>query len=161
MIPPPTSDYHDFVFREGKLVGEFEAMYQHSTSVPWHQDEQKDWIDVRLSVQMLADLGPFEEFHDFGCGLGHHLKLMQDSVGETNCRGFGYDVSKTACLKAAALFPENRFIELDLMQEVLHASRPQVRARRLFLIRGSLWYLFPQIKRVVSNLRSFMNSGET
>ena len=25
-----SKDYHDYVFRDGKLVGEFEAMYRHS-----------------------------------------------------------------------------------------------------------------------------------
>ena len=33
-----STDYHDFVFQEGKLVGEFEQMYRKSAQVPWHQD---------------------------------------------------------------------------------------------------------------------------
>ena len=36
-----SKDYHDYVFRDGKLVGEFEAIYQNSEGVPWHQDEQE------------------------------------------------------------------------------------------------------------------------
>ena len=97
MTVPPSPDYHDYVFRDGKLLGHFEAMYQNSTTIPCHQDEQGEWIDVRLTRQLLADLGSYDELHDFGCGLGHHLKLMQDAVGGPNSRGFGYDVSKSAC----------------------------------------------------------------
>lgn len=36
-----STDYHDYVIKEGKLIGEFEQMYQKSDGVPWHQNEQK------------------------------------------------------------------------------------------------------------------------
>lgn len=49
-----STDYHDYVFRDGKLVGEFEDMYKNSSKVPWHQDEQANWIDVRLTREILS-----------------------------------------------------------------------------------------------------------
>jgi hypothetical protein len=49
-----STDYHDYVFRDGKLVGEFEEMYLNSATTPWHQDEQENWIDVRLTKEMLC-----------------------------------------------------------------------------------------------------------
>jgi hypothetical protein len=37
-----SKDYHDYVIKGGVLVREFEQMYQNSTNIPWHQDEQAD-----------------------------------------------------------------------------------------------------------------------
>jgi hypothetical protein len=85
--------YHDYVFRNGKLVGEFEEMYRNSATTPWHQDEQENWIDVRLTKQMLRDLGRFDAIHDFGCGNGHYLNLIVEHSLATNGKSYGYDIS--------------------------------------------------------------------
>ena len=34
-----SKDYHDYVFKDGRLVGDFEKMYRHSAEVPWNQDK--------------------------------------------------------------------------------------------------------------------------
>jgi len=35
------TDYHDdYVFKDGKLVGDFEGMCRHSSDIPWRQDAQ-------------------------------------------------------------------------------------------------------------------------
>ena len=52
-------------------MAEFEEMYRNSSAMPWFQDEQGNWIDVRLTKEMLRDLGKFDEIHDFGCGTGY------------------------------------------------------------------------------------------
>jgi hypothetical protein len=105
-----STDYHDYVFREGKLVGEFEEMYRNSATTPWHQDEQEHWIDVRLTKKILQDLGRFQQIHDFGCGTGDYLDLMAKHSLTTNGKSYGYDVSATACEKAVS------FSVLDLTQ---------------------------------------------
>lgn len=60
-VPEFSKNYHDYVFRDGELVGEFEAMYRHSEDVPWHQDEQDDWMDVRRTVDLLRIPGPLKK----------------------------------------------------------------------------------------------------
>lgn len=107
-------DYHDYVFREGKLVGEFEEMYRNSATTPWHQDEQENWIDVRLTKEILQDLGRFQQIHDFSCGTGHFLDLMAKQSLATNGKSYGYDVSATACEKATSFFPNSIISVLDL-----------------------------------------------
>ena len=125
-----STDYHDYVFRDGKLVGEFEEMYQRSATIPWHQDEQADWIDVRLTKELLSDIGLFDEIHDLGCGLGNYLGLMRERVGATVCQGFGYDISATACTKAKQQFPAFQFAQLDLTLALKPATRnPQPATR--------------------------------
>jgi hypothetical protein len=111
-----STDYHDYVFRKGKLVAEFEEMYRNSATVPWHQDEQEHWIDVRLTKEILQDMGRFDQIHDFGCGTGHYLDLMVKHSLATNGKSYGYDVSATACEKATGLFPHSSFSVLDLTQ---------------------------------------------
>lgn len=107
-------DYHYYVFREGKLIGDFEAMYRNSEEVPWHQDDQQSLIDVRLTREMLSDLKPFSEIHDLGCGLGHYLAILYDMLGSNPSKCFGYDISETACARARNEWPDFEFIQLDL-----------------------------------------------
>ena len=157
-----SKDYHDYVFRDGRLLGEFEAMYQHSDGVPWHQDDQANWVDVRLTVEMLKDLGPYDEIHDLGCGLGYYLALMHDRLGSKNCLAFGYDISTTACSKARTRFPAFKFGRLDITATagpVTALSTAQSDRQRLFIVRGTLWYVFPRIADVVRGIRSMMSKN--
>jgi hypothetical protein len=117
-----SNDYHDYVFCEGKLVGEFEEMYRNSASTPWHQDEQKHWIDVRLTKEVLQDLGLFHQIHDFDCGTGHYLNLIAKHSLAINRKSYGYDLSATACEKATSLFPQSSFSNLDLTQRATCAA---------------------------------------
>ena len=111
-----STDYHDYVFRNGELVGEFEEMYRNSTTTPWHQDEQENWIDLRITREILRNLGEFDEIHDFGCGTGHYLDLMVKNNLAINGKSYGYDVSATATVIAARNFPHSSFSVLDLTQ---------------------------------------------
>ena len=125
-------------------------MYRHCEQVPWHQDEQDDWIDVRLTVEILRDLGPFDEVHDLGCGLGDYLALMCGHVGVRSCRGFSYDISETACSRASVAFPQFSFRVLDMTGVPTNQCRnPRTKSHRLFIIRGTLWHVFPRIMQVV------------
>lgn len=155
-----STDYHDYVIRDGKLIGEFEAMYRNSVDIPWHQNQQDDWIDVRLTTQLLLDLAPFAEIHDLGCGLGYYLDLLRKSLGAQTCRGFGYDVSATACERARQLFPHFSFSALDLTSSPPDSRSERSEAKRLFAIRGTLWYVFPHIRNVVRLIRSRMHGGD-
>ncbi len=154
-----STDYHDYVFRDGKLVGEFEEMYRNSAATPWHQDEQQDWIDVRLTREILKDLGRFDQIHDFGCGTGHYLDLIVKHSLEANGKSYGYDVSVTACEKAASFFPRSSFSVLDLTQRVTVEEQGTIKNEqptRLFMVRGTLWYVFPKLATVIENIASRM-----
>lgn len=138
-------------------------MYRHSAVVPWHQDAQDDWIDVRLTVEMLRDVGPFEEIHDLGCGLGYYLALMHRHLGGAS-RAFGYDISPTACATAKNTFPAFTFQHLDVTAIIENASpisRPPTGAHRLFMMRAVLWYVFPRLRDVVRGVRSLIADGDT
>lgn len=150
-------NYHDYVIRDGKLIGEFEAMYQHASGVPWHQDEQDGWVDVRLTVEMIRDFAPFAEIHDLGCGLGYYLSLLRRHLGAKECRAYGYDISPTACAKARGLFPDFEFRILDLAADPpTPRDEPPASTPRLFVVRGTLWYVFPKLATVIKTVSSLM-----
>ncbi|MEN9862352.1 MAG: hypothetical protein RLZZ601_116 [Pseudomonadota bacterium] len=155
-----SKDYHDYVFRDGKLVAEFEAMYRHSEGIPWHQDEQKNWVDVRLTGEMLSDVGLFDEIYDLGCGLGNYLELMRSRVGNSGAKCFGYDISETACIKAKQQYPNFHFSVLDLTLPINQSLNQSINIRRLFIIRGTLWYVFPKLDIVIKTIRSMMCDGD-
>lgn len=152
-------DYHDYVIKDGKLVGEFEQMYQKATEIPWHQHEQKDWLDVRLTVDLLRSHGPFDYIHDFGSGLGYFLDILGKSVGAEGCELVGTDVSETAVGEARKLFPQANFFVFDLMQDPVAENIYEDASKALFCIRGTLWYVFPRIKNVVQNIASHVSPG--
>lgn len=156
----PSTDYHDYVFKNGRLVGQFEEMYRHSATVPWHQNTQADWIDVRLTKQFLTDVGPFDEIHDLGCGLGNYLDLIRHSAGTKNCRCQGYDISETACEKARIQFPHFTFTQFDLTTAEKIRAAPDQKGNRLFMLRGTLWYVVPKLEVVISNIRALMQPGD-
>ena len=141
-------------------MGEFEEMYRNSAVTPWHQDEQENWIDVRLAKEILQDLGRFHQIHDFGCGTGHYLDLMAKHSLATNGKSYGYDVSATACEKAANFFPNSSFSVLDLTQGTTNNEQRTTnneQPTRLFMIRGTLWYVFPKLTTVIENIANRMH----
>ena len=161
-----SDDYHHYVFREGKLVGDFEAMYRNSAIIPWHQDEQANWIDVRLAKEMIRDIGEeIAQIHDLGCGTGHYLDLIAQDFRAPGGSSFGYDISETACQKAAEIFPESKFSVLDLTKQTINCymstqAGSERQSTRLFTIRGTLWYVYPHLATVVDNIRNMMTSED-
>jgi len=159
-----STDYHDYVFRDGKLVGEFEEMYRNSAITPWHQDEQADWIDVRLTKELLKDLGKFDEIHDLGCGTGHYLNIMAQYCLSNNGRSYGYDISKTACERATKQFTSSTFRVTDFTVDISkyeHRSESEEgHCSRLFIIRGTLWYVIPKLQKVIKNLKNMISLGD-
>jgi hypothetical protein len=160
-----SNDYHDYVFRDGRLVGEFEEMYRNSSTLPWHQDEQANWMDVRLTKELIRDIGYLSEIHDLGCGTGHYLNLIAQEFSVPESRRYGYDIAETACKKAAEGFPGCTFSVLDLTAELGENNHSLIGAveppsDRLFMIRGTLWYVFPKLTTVIGNIRGMMTSRD-
>ena len=105
MSQPPSADYHDYVIKDGRLIARFDEMYAFSEDVPWHQDEQERWTDVRLTMDLLGEVAPFEHIGDIGCGLGFFLDTLCRSVGASDVAGSCFDVAEHACRRARRLFP--------------------------------------------------------
>ena len=144
-------DYNDYVIKDGKLVGEFEQMYANSATIPWHQNEQDNWIDVLLTIALLRAKKSFSRVVDYGCGTGHYLDILVRNLNIAH--GVGFDLSVTASKKAKKSFPNLTFRTADLMikdkdQFLIDA----IEGNTLHVIRGTLWYVFPKIEVVVNNI---------
>ena len=158
MVEIISDDYHDYVIKNGRLIAEFDQMYCKSRNVPWHQDEQENWLDVRLTIEFLKEYGPFNLISDFSSGYGYFLKQIAQYCGTSNVFLRGYDVSKTACTKGSLIFPDITFQQFDLMVEradyELEEKKREDETNALFVLRGTLWYVFPKINNVVRNISS-------
>ena len=117
MVKINSDDYHEYVIKDGKLVGEFDQMYRKSRNTPWNQDKQENWLDIRLTIEFLKGYGPFGLISDFGAGYGYFLNQIAQHFGTDKSVLCGYDVSKTACIKGSSLFPDIIFRQFDLMAE--------------------------------------------
>lgn len=141
-----STDYHDFVFRDGRLVGEFDQMYRKAAEVPWHQDRVAEQLDVRMAVESVRHLGPYGRVLEVGCGLGYFAEVLRRQLAPSSV--LGVDVSPAAVDRARALHPEVGFAVLDIGDP--GAALPGT--FDLVTIRGCFWYLFPRLEAVVANL---------
>jgi SAM-dependent methyltransferase len=148
-----STDYHDFVFRDGKLVGEFDQMYRNSADVPWHQDDAERRLDCRVAATVLQHHGPFDSVLEAGAGLGFFADLLWRALNPRSMTGT--DISPEAVRRARARFPHIAFEEMDLMTPGADAGRRY----DLVVIRGCFWYLFPKLDVAVANLTSLTARG--
>jgi len=135
-----SDDYRDYVYNKGKLIGEFEDMYKNSKDIPWHQDKQDGWLDIKLTKDLLKSYGPFDYICDFGCGLGYYLNLINTGVGGKGCQLTGYDISQTCCVKGRKIFTDIKFSAFDLSSQDKELVREECEGKRLHLTRGVLLY---------------------
>ncbi len=152
-----SDDYHDFVFKNGKLIGEFEQMYQKSKNIPWHQDKHAARLEHKITLAIASTVSPFDEICDIGCGLGYFLDALK-MLGTDDCKLTGFDVSQTAIKRAKEIFPDFNFKVIDVTEShktfKTKVSKGQniTRHRRLTAIRGIFWYVFPHMDNVIRNI---------
>ena len=72
--------YQDYVINDGKLVGEFEAMYQDFED-PWDQSFREDAVLSKRLVEKILEIGDFEKPYEIGCGLGFFVEKMRIICG--------------------------------------------------------------------------------
>lgn len=147
----PSSDYHDYVIKDGKLIGEFDAMYRNADDIPWHQDETANAVFSDLDVAILNYFQRrfgFASLLEIGSGLGYFAeRLRQDLGGAVAVTGM--DVSETAVAKAATLFPEVRFECVDLLNDDMGG---RAGAFDLVMEKEVLWYVLADVERFFANM---------
>ena len=91
--------YQDYVIKDGKLVGEFETMYQDFDN-PWDQSFRENAVLSKSVVENILRINNFKRPYEIGCGLGYFVEKMRVICGSAG----GLDVSKTAIEKAKVKF---------------------------------------------------------
>ena len=102
--------YHDYVIKDGKLVGDWENLYRECGD-PWGQSDPKFIGSTArtMAVNWVRRINQISGYSvsacEVGCGFGHLTNILCQS-GIT-CRGI--DISATAIEKAGSLYPECEF----------------------------------------------------
>jgi len=113
----------------------------------------------------LKQYGLFDSIFDLGAGLGYFLDIIGRSCGSNQCSLHGYDISATACMKGKEIFPHINFRELNLVEDVgknftYNISSKEANSKRLFMLMGVLWYVFPKIENVVRSISRMSEIGD-
>ena len=89
-----SNDYHDYVIKDGRLVGEFENMYQNCDN-PWPESiEDMEANTASKRIKKLIDEYKIGSILSLGSGLGSHLNWLIE--GHENIKAEGVELSKTA-----------------------------------------------------------------
>lgn len=136
-------NYHKYIFKNGRLIGDFESMYSKSKIIPWHQDQEAEsWIGD-VAVNILKPFAPYGGALEIGCGLGYFANRVFPI-----CRSLtGLDASPTAVAQAKVLFPKIDFYVGDVTVDDF-----PYRGYDLVVVKDLLWYVFPKIDVVVRNI---------
>ncbi len=96
---PKYERYQDYVIRDGRLIGEFEQMYQDFDD-PWHQTVHEQFASEKaVGINLLSRLKANHGVHrvlELGCGFGHYSAR----IAAVGLEVIGVDVSATAIEKA-------------------------------------------------------------
>jgi SAM-dependent methyltransferase len=135
-----SDDYHDYVIRDGELIGRFEEMYENCDN-PWHQDEGGH-LKEQIALLMLRDAGrEYQSVLDLGCGKGRFTKLLIDAVGPE--LAMGTDISPTALSVASDRNRNVDFVAAEIPPiAVADNSYDLVVASEVF------WYVLPSLEAV-------------
>ncbi|MDP2904581.1 MAG: class I SAM-dependent methyltransferase [Methylovulum sp.] len=156
-----SDDYHDYVFKNGKLLGQFDDMYRHSKEVPWHQDKTANSLFVDLDIAILKHFLP--EFNirsicDLGCGLGYVSARLHSEisplVAELNITGI--DVSTEAAAQACLLHPHINFFGVNILHDDISSWE---RKFDLLYVKDVLWYVAQDAKLFFSKAKTLLKRG--
>lgn len=152
-----SSDYRDYVFKDGRFVGAFEEMYRHAGEVPWHQDRNAFGIFSDLDIAILKHFRRTHGFRsvcDLGCGLGYMSERIRAEVGAVEGAPLsvhGIDLSATAIEAARRRFPLASFEVADPLKSDLGHLAGRF---DLVFVKEVLWYVLEGIERFFEVLGS-------
>ena len=148
-------DYHDYVFKDGRLVGEFDAMYQNSDEVPWHQDESAFAFFSDITLTILKSVQA-PRILELGCGLGYFTRRIQQACESAEI--FGADISAKAIEDARRLHPGIEFFPVDILQpdSVAEALRRMQGPVDCMLSKEVLWYVTDHIADYVAGVKQLI-----
>ena len=140
-----SNDYHDYVIKDGKLLGEFEQMYQKASVTPWRQDEARGrWfnqVSVAIVGRALEDKA-VKDILEVNCGIGFFLSnFLEMGINLT-----GTDISPTAISQAKQKFPNINFFVDDIR------CKKNRDVYGMVLVSSLFWYIFDHIDIVLDNL---------
>lgn len=148
--------YQDYVIKDGRLVGDFDAMYQNSSDIPWHQDKTAYTLFSDFDLAILGHFSQganWQRVLDVGCGLGYLTTRLHKALPGSEVHGA--DISETAIAKAREMHPQVTFHTADLRSK----SLPELGQFDLIFMKDILWYVLPEIDTFFYNLNRLLSDG--
>ena len=145
-----SSDYHDYVIKNGRFVGEFEEMYKYSDDIPWHQDKTACLIFSELDFLVLKCFSSdrnFSTIAEVGCGLGFFVNRLLSILPDSQITGF--DISQTAINSAKERNPDMLFYCRDILQDNFAEFSKQF---QLVIAKDFFWYVLDHLDIFLANL---------
>ena len=136
------NDYHDYVVKDGRMVGAFEEMYRHCAD-PWLQDAGPS-VEEDVAVSLVRG-SAYRRILDLGCGKGRFSDRIREATGAAVV---ALDVAPTAISAGRARYPGVDFVA---------ARVPPIPccpgAFDLVVTSHLLWYVLPELSSLFAEIR--------
>ena len=150
-----SSDYHDYVIKDGRFIGEFEQMYQHVQD-PWRCVEQADAFKNQLLLGAIRHVeSDVKRALDIGCGLGALTKRLRQAL--PGAEWHACDVSSTAVEQASQEDRSVRFFVHDLSRPAPLPFKPG--SLDLVTMAEVMWYVLPYLSGIFARLHRALRPG--
>jgi SAM-dependent methyltransferase len=127
-------DYHDYVIKDGRLVGRFEDMYQNCED-PWPETEEYlEFLPTSSRTYQIINRHGYKRIFSVGSGKGMHLNWLQKK-----CPGIkteGCEISKTAVDYCKKNYPDITAHVMSVSDFPLYDFDFD-----LIIIRETVWYI--------------------
>lgn len=150
-----SKDYHDYVIKDGRHVGEYEQMYQNIED-PWKIDANGKRLDMEMALMLFKKFSKSEStVLDVGCGKGLFTSFLSE-VSEGKIHAF--DVSITAIREAQERYQDKKinFFAFDLNKI---SSLPFPKGHFDFIVMAQLlWSILPSLRAILEAFRDLLKS---
>ena len=156
---PRHGDNMKYIFKQNgdslDFVGDFESLYKNDND-PWGQSGKNGEMSHYYAhsrkrlIEQLKKIKP-KSLLETGCGLGYATKNIQESLPE--CNVIGVDISKTAIVKAAKLFPNLNFETADIRNANIDLNLKY----DVIILNQLLWYVLEFFSETLENCFSLLN----
>ena len=150
-----SSDYRDYVIKDGKFIGEFDQMYRHIDD-PWHSVEQVGDFQNDLLLGALGHVGgEVKRALDIGCGLGALTERLRTALPWAEWHAC--DVSPTAVERASRAYPHAHFFVHDLSRPEPLPFKPS--SLDLITMAQVMWYVLPHLAGLLGQFCRLLRPG--
>jgi len=147
MRKPKYPKYQDYVIKDGKLVGEFEEMYQDYDD-PWEQTTREELRSEKIIAIHLLKRIAAKKVIELGCGLGCYTEMIRRSGIEV----LGIDISETAIKKAKQMHPNCKFQVADILDfHIYRDYKPDA-----IIMAEITWYVLDKLDSFIGFLKTEM-----
>jgi trans-aconitate methyltransferase len=142
--------YHDFVIKNGRLIGDFEGLYTNEDD-PWHQTSSEWRFDSRRVLALnwcerLREKFGANKVVELGCGFGY----LTEDLRKKGFNSLGIDISSAAILKAKTLHPDSSYINSDVSNFSLLSSFDA----DIYILADITWYILDKLEEFIKNIKS-------